>query len=77
MTSHRLAIPGVVCLNVFSSLLWAQPLGREQRVALLEMANHEFLDKNHRRERSTFADGTTVTIDRDARTFEIRPELKL
>jgi hypothetical protein len=48
-----------------------------RRVALLEMTNHEFLDKNHRKERSTFADGTTVTIDRDANTFDIKPELKL
>lgn len=47
-----------------------------QRVALLEMTNHEFLDKNYRKERSSFADGTTVTIDRDAGTFEIKPELK-
>jgi hypothetical protein len=46
-----------------------------ERVALLEMTGHEFLDKNHRKERSTFADGTTVTIDRDAGTFEIKPEL--
>ncbi len=42
-----------------------------KRVALLEITNHEFLDKNYRKERSTFADGTTVTIDRDAGTFEI------
>ena len=48
-----------------------------KRVALLEMTNHEFLDKNYRKERSTFADGTTVTIDRDARTFEIKPALEL
>ena len=48
-----------------------------KRVALLEMTNHEFLDDKYRKERSTFADGTTVTIDRDAGTFEIRPELKL
>jgi len=47
-----------------------------ERVALLEMTNHEFLDKNYRKERSTFADGTTVTIDREAGTFEIKPELK-
>jgi hypothetical protein len=47
-----------------------------ERVALLEMTNHEFLDKTYRKERSTFADGTTVTIDRDAGTFEIKPELK-
>jgi hypothetical protein len=48
-----------------------------KRVALLEMTNHEFLDKGYRRERSTFADGTTVTIDRDAGTFEITPPLEL
>jgi uncharacterized protein DUF5696 len=48
-----------------------------QRVALLEMTNHEFLDKNYRQERTTFADGTTVTIDRDAGSYEIKPELEL
>lgn len=46
-----------------------------KRVALLEMTNHEFLDANHRKERTTFSDGTTVTIDRDAKTYEIKPEL--
>lgn len=48
-----------------------------KRVALLEMTDHEFLDKNDRRERTTFADGTTVTIDRDAGTYKITPELSL
>lgn len=47
-----------------------------KRIALLEMINHEFLDKNYRKERTTFADGTTVTVDHDAKTFEIKPELK-
>ena len=47
------------------------------RVALLEMTNHEFLDKNYRKERTTFADGTTVTVDWDAKTFDIEPPLKL
>jgi hypothetical protein len=46
------------------------------RVALLEMTNHEFLDKNHRKERTTFADGTTVTVDFDAGTVVVKPELK-
>jgi hypothetical protein len=46
-----------------------------QRVALLEMTNHEFLDDTHKKERTTFSDGTTVTIDRTAGTFEIKPEL--
>jgi hypothetical protein len=48
-----------------------------ERVALLEMTNHEFLDKDRKKERTTFADGTTVTIDRNSNTFEIKPELKL
>ena len=47
-----------------------------RRVALLEMTKHEFLDVNYRRERTTFADGTTVTVDWDANTFRIEPELK-
>ena len=46
-----------------------------ERVAMLEMVNHEFLDDAHRKERSTFADGTAVTIDRDAGTYEIDPPL--
>jgi len=46
-----------------------------ERVALLEMTNHEFLDESFRKERSTFADGTTVTINRDEGTFQIKPEL--
>jgi hypothetical protein len=47
-----------------------------KRVALLEMTRHDFLDKNYRRERTTFADGTTVTVDWDASRVDIRPELK-
>ena len=46
-----------------------------KRVALLEMTNYEFLDSNFRKARSTFADGTTVTVDFDAGTAEIKPEL--
>ena len=46
-----------------------------KRVALLELTKHEFLDTKYRKERTTFSDGTTVTIDRDAKTFEIKPEL--
>ena len=46
------------------------------RIGLLEMTNHEFLDKNYRKERTTFADGTTVTVDFDAGTVEIKPEAK-
>lgn len=48
-----------------------------KRVALLEMTNHEFLDKDYNKERTTFSDGTTVTIDKSAGTFEIKPDLDL
>lgn len=46
-----------------------------ERVGLLEMTNHELLDKSFRRQRTTFADGTKVTIDLDSDTFEISPKL--
>ena len=45
------------------------------RVGLLEMTNHEFLDKTRSKERTTFADGTTVTVDWDAKTVEIKPDV--
>ncbi|MEN6578394.1 MAG: DUF5696 domain-containing protein [Phycisphaerales bacterium] len=46
-----------------------------QRVGLLEMTNHEFLDDSFRKQQTTFADGTTVVIDLDRDTFEISPKL--
>ena len=46
-----------------------------KRVALLEMTNHEFLDKDHTKERTTFSDGTQVTIDRSVGTYDITPSL--
>jgi hypothetical protein len=46
-----------------------------KRVALLEMTNHEFLDAGRRQERSTFSDGTTVTVDWDKNTADINPPL--
>jgi hypothetical protein len=48
-----------------------------KRVGLLEMTNHEFLDESHRKQRTTFADGTKVTIELDSNTFEITPELSM
>ena len=45
-----------------------------KETALSEMTNHEFLDDSHRRQRTTFANGTTVTIDLDKDTFEITPK---
>jgi hypothetical protein len=47
-----------------------------RRVGLAEMTNHEFLDKNYRRERTTFADGTTVTVDWDRKTATVSPDLQ-
>jgi hypothetical protein len=46
-----------------------------RRVGLLEMTNHEFLDKERHSERTTFADGTTVTANWEAGTVEIVPAL--
>ncbi|MGO9262883.1 MAG: DUF5696 domain-containing protein [Bryobacteraceae bacterium] len=45
------------------------------RVGLLEMTNHEFLDAGRQRERSTFADGTMVTVDWGKGTVEVKPEV--
>ena len=52
-----------------------QMMALHKRVGLLEMTRHEFMDKNYRRERTTFADGTTVTVDWDTNTFAINPAL--
>jgi hypothetical protein len=46
------------------------------RVGMLEMTKHEFLDAERTKERSTFADGTTVTVDWTAKTATVLPELK-
>jgi hypothetical protein len=52
-----------------------QMMALHKRVGLLEMTRHEFLDKNYRKERTTFADGTTVTVDWDTNTLAINPAL--
>lgn len=46
-----------------------------ERLALVEMTDHAFLDEAHRRQKTTFADGTTILIDLDKETFEIAPPL--
>jgi hypothetical protein len=46
-----------------------------KRVGLLEMTKHEFIGENYRKERTTFADGTMVTVDWDANTVTISPAL--
>jgi hypothetical protein len=47
-----------------------------KRVGMLEMTRHEFLGNNYRKERTTFADGTTVTVDWDSSSYKIEPELR-
>ena len=44
-----------------------------KRVALLEMTSHEFLDGGFEKERTTFSDGTTVTVDWKAQTVVVAP----
>ena len=34
-----------------------------ERVAMSQMVKHEFLSDDKKRQRTTFADGTTVTVD--------------
>ena len=46
-----------------------------RRVGLLEMTTHEFLNAARTQERTTFADGTTVTVDWEAKTAAVSPEL--
>ncbi len=43
-----------------------------ERVALVELTRHEFLDRDHKLERSTFADGTTVTVDWNTQTVTVK-----
>jgi Family of unknown function (DUF5696) len=45
-----------------------------KRVALLEMTGHEFLNADRSVERTTFGDGTKVTVDWKASTVQIEPE---
>ncbi len=47
----------------------------QKRVGLLEMTDHHFLDDTFRKEQTIFADGTVVTVDRDAGTWQIDPPL--
>ena len=42
-----------------------------RRVALCDLTSHTFIDGNPRARRSVFSDGTVVTADFDADTFEI------
>jgi len=46
-----------------------------ERLALIEMTNHKFLDDKYRKQQTMFADGTKVLIDLDKDTYTIVPEL--
>ena len=46
-----------------------------QRVALLEMVEHRFLNAAHRQQQTTFVDGTVVTVDFNSGAYSVRPEL--
>lgn len=48
-----------------------------RRVALLPMTNHEFLDDSRQRQRTTFADGTQVTIDLESDRWEVSPPVEV
>ncbi len=39
---------------------------------LLEMTNHEFLNNNYRVQRTTFSDGTTITVDFDKKIYQVQ-----
>jgi len=51
--------------------------GLHKRVGMLEMTRHEFLDSKYRKERTTFADGTTVTVDWETGSYKIEPALNV
>lgn len=59
------------------TLAWIKQMAAlHRRVALLEMTNHEFLNAERTRERSNFADGTSVTVDWNNESVEISPALQ-
>jgi hypothetical protein len=59
-----------------STALMRQMMALHKRVGMLEMTKHEFLDGYYRKERTTFADGTTVTVDWDSNSVRIEPDLR-
>jgi Family of unknown function (DUF5696) len=67
--------PDPASLNSKSLALIKEMAALNQRVGLLAMTSHEFLDSDRDRERTAFADGTTVTVDWKAKTVNIEPPL--
>jgi len=78
---HGLANAGLAYLSINPSekeLFRVRTMSAlNERVGMMEMTKHEFLDKSYRKQRTTFADGTKVTIDLDSNTFEITPKLPI
>jgi hypothetical protein len=59
------------------SAAWIRQMSAlHERVALLEMTRHEFLDGSFRKERSTFSDGTVVVVDHDSGSFSVTPPIQ-
>jgi len=76
---HGLANAGIPSLSLSPS---EEELARvrtmcalHERVGLLELVNHAFLGRDHRRQEFTYADGTKVIIDLDKDQYEISPRL--
>jgi hypothetical protein len=63
--------------NETAMSLIKQMAALHKRVALLEMTHHEFLNADRTAERTTFADGTTVTVDWKANAVKVEPVLQV
>ena len=62
-------------VNTNSLELIKEMAALNKRTATSEMVNHQFLTADRKKERTTFADGTTVTVDWGANTVDIEPKL--
>ncbi len=47
----------------------------QTRLAHAQMTNHEILDDSTRKQRSTWSDGTVITVDFDSGEYQIKPAL--
>jgi len=78
---HGLAHAGLPYLSLTPSAIELEQVqtmcALNARLGLLELTSHQFLDGSFRRQRFTYADGTAVTIDLDAETWEITPKLDI
>jgi len=76
---HALSCAGVPYVSLHPDAAHLQQVrelcGLHYRLALVPMVRHEFLSKNYRRQRTSFADGTTVEVDFESGKHEISPPL--